>query len=269
MNKIIFLSLSLCLSINIQAQENALMKVVYQALFQSTNEGEIWEDEMCLSIGKTTSHFYSINAFRNAHLRDSIKNTGGTMQDYLNIKSSRPGSSAAQTYHVFKNLPTGKITYTDKFGKDGLKSTVPKNGIEWNLLRGDTVIAGHGCRLATADYLGRKWAAWYATDIPTNEGPWKLYGLPGLILEAKDSSGKFSFSVTKILTGGNEKIILTGSKYKECSPQKIMEFYKKKVENPLAFIKGILPPDAQIVLEGNEPEIFNKKRTACLIEIYK
>lgn len=269
MNRLFVYIISLCLSVSIQAQESALMKVVYQASYKTTIEGGTWQDEMCLSFGKTTSHFYSMINYRNTVLMDSVKKSGGTMQDYMNIITSRKSSGAAQTYHVYKNLPAGKITYTDKFGKEGFKSIVPKNSVKWNLLRGDTVVAGHRCRLATAYYLGRTWRVWYATDIPANDGPWKLYGLPGLILEARDSSGCFSFSATKITSGGNEKIILGGTKYKECTPQKVMEFYKMKVENPMAFVKGILPPEAQVILSDKESKFLSKKRSACLIEIYR
>lgn len=269
MNRFFVYISSLCFLFNIQAQESALMKVIYQASYKTTIEGGMWQDEMCLSIGKTTSHFYSMINYRNTVLMDSVKKSGGTMQDYMDIITTRKSSGAAQTYHVFKNLPTGKITYTDKFGKEGFKSTASKNGVRWNLLRGDTLIAGHSCRLATANFLGRTWRVWYTTDIPTNDGPWKLYGLPGLILDAKDSSGCYSFSATKITSGGNEKIILGGTKYKECTPQKVMEFYRMKVENPMAFVKGVLPPEAQVILSEKESKYLNKKRSACLIEIYK
>ena len=40
------------------------------------------------------------------------------------------------------------------------------------------------CHLATCEFRGRKWQAWYS-DIPYSLGPWKLNGLPGLILEAR------------------------------------------------------------------------------------
>lgn len=39
---------------------------------------------------------------------------------------------------------------------------------------------------------------WFSDEIPLQEGPWKLGGLPGLILEAKDCSGQYHFIATGI-----------------------------------------------------------------------
>lgn len=35
--------------------------------------------------------------------------------------------------------------------------------------------------LATTQFRGLTYTAWFALDIPINEGPWKFHGLPGLI----------------------------------------------------------------------------------------
>lgn len=31
---------------------------------------------------------------------------------------------------------------------------------------------------ATCDFAGRKWIAWFTTEIPIQDGPYKFYGLP-------------------------------------------------------------------------------------------
>jgi GLPGLI family protein len=38
-------------------------------------------------------------------------------------------------------------------------------------------------------FKGRGYTAWYAPSITNMEGPWKLGGLPGMILEAYDDEG--------------------------------------------------------------------------------
>jgi GLPGLI family protein len=49
------------------------------------------------------------------------------------------------------------------------------------------------CRKATGIFRGREYEAWYAVDVPIPSGPFKLGGLPGLILEAQSLDGKVKF----------------------------------------------------------------------------
>ncbi len=44
-------------------------------------------------------------------------------------------------------------------------------------------VGGYSCQKATADYGGRHWTAWFASDIAVSEGPYYFHGLPGLILK--------------------------------------------------------------------------------------
>ena len=52
------------------------------------------------------------------------------------------------------------------------------------------------------------WTAWFAAGIPIAEGPWKLKGLPGLILKAADDTGSYVFECTNA-SRTNKKISLT------------------------------------------------------------
>lgn len=64
---------------------------------------------------------------------------------------------------------------------------------EWSLYSDTDTVGSYACRQARIDYGGRTWTAWYAPEIPINAGPWKLFGLPGLILRVVDDTGTYAF----------------------------------------------------------------------------
>ncbi len=59
-------------------------------------------------------------------------------------------------------------------------------------------IGGFTCEKATGHYRGRDYEVWYAPDIPIPSGPFKLGGLPGLIMEARSTDGNVQFLFTGI-----------------------------------------------------------------------
>ena len=79
-------------------------------------------------------------------------------------------------------------TYARVFGTHYLITeniTIP----EWTLCEDTTSILGMECKKATTNFRGRYWEVWYTEEIPISQGPWKLCGLPGMILKA--NSPKF------------------------------------------------------------------------------
>jgi GLPGLI family protein len=50
---------------------------------------------------------------------------------------------------------------------------------------------------AITNWGGRTWTAWFTTEIPFQEGPYKFHGLPGLIVELYDDKSNYRFELVK------------------------------------------------------------------------
>jgi GLPGLI family protein len=92
--------------------------------------------------------------------------------------------------------------------------------IKWNIVNEFKKINIYNCQKAIGNFRGREYIVWFTFEIPISLGPWKLNGLPGLILEAKDSTNMFYFYANKI------------SFYKSNNNIDVSEFLNKKYITP-------------------------------------
>ena len=76
--------------------------------------------------------------------------------------------------------------------------------LKWKITEVTKKIADYNCIKATTNFRGREWIAWFTLDIPVPFGPWKLHGLPGLILETNDVTSRFAIKAVKIENKKNE-----------------------------------------------------------------
>jgi GLPGLI family protein len=90
---------------------------------------------------------------------------------------------------VWTNYPDGKTTVRDAIPPSIYETREARKPIEWQLAN-DSV--------ATCQLHGRQWTARYREDIPTTAGPWKLCGLPGLIVEAESDDGIHHFKLSEL-----------------------------------------------------------------------
>lgn len=74
--------------------------------------------------------------------------------------------------------------YWNKWAEYYVAEKTPK--IKWKLEKETKQIGSFTAYKATCNFRGRNYTAWYILDIPLPYGPWKLQGLPGLILEGYD-----------------------------------------------------------------------------------
>ncbi|TAE11576.1 MAG: GLPGLI family protein [Bacteroidetes bacterium] len=85
-----------------------------------------------------------------------------------------------------------KYISKDFFVKDSL------HNFKWELLSDTATILKRKCLSAKTTFRGREYKVFYAPEIPVSDGPWKLGGLPGLILEAKTTDGFVSWRAVKL-----------------------------------------------------------------------
>lgn len=98
--------------------------------------------------------------------------------------------------YVFTNLANESLIHYGKFGEDLGYYIEPLAEMQWTMVEDSTAnVLGYECLMAECDYHGRHWKAWFTPEIPMSFGPWKLHGLPGLILKA-EANGGFSFLAT-------------------------------------------------------------------------
>lgn len=90
----------------------------------------------------------------------------------------------------------GSLTFSGRLGAEDYMFTEPLSVPEWELADTTVSYGGYECRMARAEVGGEEWEVLYVPDIPSMAGPWRLYGLPGLVVHARDSRGNNEFTAT-------------------------------------------------------------------------
>ncbi|WP_048512514.1 GLPGLI family protein [Chryseobacterium sp. FH2] len=70
--------------------------------------------------------------------------------------------------------------------------------LNWQLKSQTKNINNIECQLATLQYKGRDWEAWFSTKYPITFGPYIFNGLPGAIIELSDTKRQYIFKLSKI-----------------------------------------------------------------------
>lgn len=194
-------------AVRIEVKEPAIFEVLYMkhtvhdTLYHKSPD---WNSQMALRVGKNSSMFYPVKCF----WKDSLMYYNAALFFELDRKNWEEGERKTGIWnplggleweYIFKNMPDGKWTVKNRFD---LEDRVYEEDIEvpqWEIEDSVKTILGYECQKAVTDFRGRHWIAWFAPDIPVSDGPWKLSGLPGLILEAHDIKNHYSFTATGIL----------------------------------------------------------------------
>ncbi|WP_291530476.1 GLPGLI family protein [Bacteroides sp. UBA939] len=201
----------------------------------------VTEETMMLETGKNLSKFYSYTQY----ICDSVLTAdfaNNASQEIMNEHLKQYGTSKLSE-RTFKGYPTGKVTTLDEIaGMTRLRCEEPEERPQWKVLAENDSILSYLCVKAECQFKGRTWTAWFAPEIPVSDGPWKLYGLPGLILKAEDSEGHYSFTATGIEQCHTYRpVIFDGKEYEPVNRKAYEKVHERYYADPVGFIVGSMP----------------------------
>lgn len=174
------------------AVDTSVMECIYHYRIIDHDAGDMREYHAILEMGDSISKYESYGSYRlDSALAVKQQITNG---EFMKLHSMyNPDFKDV----VLENANSNQLDYYGKVSIDSYtyKEEIPK--INWVLSDSTKDICGYSCHQATATFRGRKWHAWYC-DIPKSVGPWKLNGLPGLILEAKTDDNEHAFTAISV-----------------------------------------------------------------------
>ena len=172
--------------------DTSVMECIYNYRIIDHSIGDMREYYAILEIGDTVSKFESYGSYR----LDSV----------LVGKQQMTNGEFFKTYNMYRpdfkeflleNANTKRLSYYGKVSIDSYTYQEDIPQIDWVLSDSTKMICGYLCHQATATFRGRNWVAWYC-DIPKSVGPWKLNGLPGLILAAQTEDKEHDFTAISV-----------------------------------------------------------------------
>ena len=181
----------------------------YYRFSQKKKTGETAvQDTMTLDIGSQMSRYYDGSKLqRDSAFRSILHNLRPESITSVSIlknvnPNSPPARSSGNTHknsaydgiseQIFKNRKNGNIVMLN-VSTEPYKGTDPVGVLDWTISPETIDFLDYTCQKATLKFRGRNYEAWFTPQIPINDGPWKFFGLPGLILKVRDTEGLFDF----------------------------------------------------------------------------
>ncbi|SEA01483.1 GLPGLI family protein [Porphyromonadaceae bacterium KH3R12] len=256
---LILFSLLFILTTTVFSQEKILdytyLRCQYHHTYlKDTLDVGTYNDLFILQIGKSLSKWYSYYTFQADSLRKTPHGDKVWKEIFArsleDLKKHRDRSRWLNSFvrarsrtFVYKNYPSGEMTVTDGIGNDHFIYQDTLNAQHWQITDSTKTILGYQCQKAECDFRGRRWTAWFSPDIPVSDGPWKLGGLPGLIMEAYDRGKQFYFIIVGLEQVADEPIVFPelGSpkgKFREINRRELLKAEMNQLTNSASFMEA-------------------------------
>lgn len=98
------------------------------------------------------------------------------------------------SYKIYKTYPAMEISVNDAISNKRFFYKSPTK-LDWKVANEKKKIGEYTAQKATTHFGGRHWTAWFSSDIPFQDGPYKFHGLPGLIVQLEDDAKEYSWTL--------------------------------------------------------------------------
>lgn len=185
-----------------QTPEPLVAKVAYTFIhiIDKQKPDTLHKEELVLRIGKNSTYYgsYPFSAVIEPREATPPPPSGGVTRVYTGRPMAVVSDWGITTWYLAQNPTEKKLTRYESVGLAGYEVEEKFPVINWNVTATTKTIGGYTCQQATATYAGRNYTAWFTSDLPFSVGPWKLNGLPGVILEAYDDKQEVFFLFKQI-----------------------------------------------------------------------
>ncbi|GAB3927148.1 GLPGLI family protein [Mucilaginibacter myungsuensis] len=197
-NTLLTLAFASLAALSAKAQDAEMAQAVVNYKFthlrDTTQKDKPYTEAMVLFLGQTSSVYRSYDkklqdALMRKQMEQQLAEQRGNSQINIKGSSTRPLTRSEIFQFAAKNKmvrkePVIMTTYL-------IEEDMPK--INWKITADTASFGSLHCQKATGRFKGRDYTAWFCPDVPFHAGPWKLNGLPGLIVEAYDSKKEVEF----------------------------------------------------------------------------
>jgi GLPGLI family protein len=169
-----------------------LVHYKFSHLRDTSDRAHPYTENMVLMIGNHSGVYRSYDrqlseALDKKKMQDAIAGSGGGP-----VRVERHMSGSGERYYQYPN--DNKLLHQKPLIMFNflIPETLPV--IDWQIAADTASYGGLHCQKATTHFKGRDYTAWFCPDLPTRVGPWKLTGLPGVIVEAYDAKKEVLFT---------------------------------------------------------------------------
>ena len=228
--KLLFVAIALLAGVQTHAQEEVIDTTQFLAVYDyqcktQNDEGEPIVDamEVVVQVGRTMTK--SMPWSQSSLKEPSLEADGKFYQEtYLHMPT------------VWTGWPEGQTTSRELIFPNEFEGKEPTPELQWTLSDDTLRVGDYLCQKATTTYRGLAWQVYYTEEIPSSAGPWRLRGLPGLIVKAE--SGAHSFVLTQVLQQSEPITYKPNPEARQLSYKKLLKYRtdiygnKQYVKNP-------------------------------------